>query len=752
MGLINLLTNPKNFKFYTGGQGYTGNGNQPGLTNIPYGKDQVGGGSSGQPYIQIPIQQKTTNLGLANSDFILRGGALSVENAANDVLRLTKMFGDLKSPNGLLFIAKQQILSRTAVRTQTSNGALNEGAYNPLGTIAQAGIVNIGGHLNKQGNILGETGAYANNDALYGVKITPTQPTDDNRLVQLYNTKQIKENDFPDVLSYNGGPGSGLTGVGKTNIRFALGQRTGINNSLRLSNPSLWYGYFENPTSKERFPSKQIIPGQYLRNLSSTDQNASFIVYDQGVSGKYVRLLRNIDENSYINNYYNLEGKQVGTYDFNVYEPAVEGNTWPKNSPLINNNGTYTYNQEDIIAQTPIRGTYNTTQDFRARLRDNNLNPQSITTKDATISGQLTLAPSYNIGDNQTIEGRVNLGNPGNRANKSYASYYNGVIDKITNTSVYPTIAANSLGSVGSGKTQTRGTNKFNQLGLDKINSLPVYGAQSVDTSGITNDLVKFRIAVIDNDDPSLKTFIHFRALLDSISDSYNATWNPVQYLGRGESFYNYNSFTRQLSLSWTVAAQSKQELIPMYKKLNFLASSLAPDYSGNGYMRGNMVQLTIGGYLYEQPGIITGLTYTMEETSPWEIGIGTSYDAERGTVQGDSNVKELTHIIRVTGFTFIPIHRFRPEIQNFGDQEDYKRFIALENGADTNYTGGSTPVLPPEVITDIPQTPKKDPIVTDKQIITDIKNNLLPRTNPTFDPSVSTGIGIGGSAFPRLR
>ena len=87
--------------------------------------------------------------------FLLRGGVLSTENAAYDALRLTKMFGDTKSPNGLLFIAKQQLLSRTAVRTQTS-GVLNEGGYNPLGTIAQAGIINIGGHLNKQGDILGE--------------------------------------------------------------------------------------------------------------------------------------------------------------------------------------------------------------------------------------------------------------------------------------------------------------------------------------------------------------------------------------------------------------------------------------------------------------------------------------------------------------------------------------------------------------------------------------------------------------------
>ena len=157
--------------------------------------------------------------------------------------------------------------------------------------------------------------------------------------------------------------------------------------------------------------------------------------------------------------------------------------------------------------------------------------------------------------------------------------------------------------------------------------------------------------------------------------------------LGRGESFYNYNGFTRQLSLSWTVAAQSKEELIPMYKKLNFLASSLAPDYSPSGYMRGNIVQLTIGGYVYEQPGIITGLTYTMEETSPWEIGIKTDYDTESSTVQGDDSVKELTHIIKVTGFNFIPIHRFRPGVQNYADQNDKKHFIALSNGANNNYS-----------------------------------------------------------------
>ena len=37
----------------------------------------------------------------------------------------------------------------------------------------------------------------------------------------------------------------------------------------------------------------------------------------------------------------------------------------------------------------------------------------------------------------------------------------------------------------------------------------------------------------------------------------------------------------------------SKAELIPQYQKLNFLASSLAPNYSKAGYMQGNLAYLT---------------------------------------------------------------------------------------------------------------------------------------------------------------
>ena len=222
---------------------------------------------------------------------------------------------------------------------------------------------------------------------------------------------------------------------------------------------------------------------------------------------------------------------------------------------------------------------------------------------------------------------------------------------------------------------------------LDKINALSLYKGEFQLGADKGNDFVKFRIGVIDSGEPNKKTFIHFRAFLDSFSDSYTAEWNTEKFMGRGEDFYRYKGFTRTINLSWTVAAQSKQELIPMHQKLNYLASSLTPYYSDVGYMGGNLVSLTLGGYLYEQPGIITSMTLDVPQESPWEIAIPVSGGEEK-------DVKELPHIIRVTNVQFIPIHTFTPQLQqnnydgiSAGDGKyissfGKERYIALSNGA----------------------------------------------------------------------
>jgi len=210
MPLLKILTDPQNFRFYSGGQGYTSNSTSFGQKSIKYGNDRLNSANSGQPYITVGIpgdysQGDKTRLEqyIGTKDFLLRGGPTGTIlnsftdvknliglNSVSDFLRIGKMFFDTKSPNGLFFTIKQQLLSRTAVRTQAS-GILNEGIYDPLNTLAQVGVVAFGGHLNKQGgNPFANTGAYSNNNNLYFnvVKPNPNSPgesTTNNRLVKL---------------------------------------------------------------------------------------------------------------------------------------------------------------------------------------------------------------------------------------------------------------------------------------------------------------------------------------------------------------------------------------------------------------------------------------------------------------------------------------------------------------------------------------------------------------------------------------
>lgn len=695
MPLLKILTDPQNFRFYAGGQGSVSNSTTFGQKSIRYGNDRFNSANSGQPYItvNIPNDLASSNL-IGTTDFLLRGGINVARDTEADVSRIAKMFADTKSPNGLLFIAKQQLLSRTAVRTQTS-GILNEGVYTPLSTLAQAGVVAFGGHLNKQGNPFADTGAYANNNSLYFNRIkqlnnTPTTSTETilvnneplftpdlilgteglnpnitgntsfylnkevtkysftNRLVSLYDSKILTNSGTePNLYSYSGGPGSFL-GAGKTNIKFA-DQRTGESNALVVSNPGYFYG------TTPKLP----VPGAYLKNISFIDKN-------NGVFGKYSRLIK-LTPIKYSNlQPYNSEGKLTGVYNNNVYEPVIEGNTWPKNSPLINANNTYTYDQQDII-DTEIneqgRAGSPTIQDFRKVLRKK-LGENTPTAIKASKLGATPDTPSYDKTDFRTIESRVYQGDPGQRANKDYSNYTNGID--------YGSVNIKDLGSYESG--------------LDQINSIPIYRSEVVATDADLNDLVDFRIAILDNNIGAggeiYKMFMHFRAFLGPMSDTYSADWTSFKYLGRGENFYTYGGFTRQIALSWTVAAQSKQELMPMYKKLNYLASSLTPDYSPQGYMRGNLAQVTVGGYLVEQPGIITGLTYEIQDDTPWEIGIDTIGNY-------DGTVKQMPHIIRVSGFNFIPIQNFVPRKQGikFTQNPEFQTPTETATGLAYNYS-----------------------------------------------------------------
>ncbi len=627
------------------------------------------------------------------------------------------MFFDLKSPNGLLFTVKQNGLSRSGVNILATSGGttgdannrlpLNDGIYLPTSTILQAAANPLGGHLQKQGiNPFVNTNNVANGNILstgFGPSLPLSQPLyldtvaqnerqnpnlpPTSRLVSFANSfikDGILKPDNPgrfvvqqatELYSYSGGPGSTL-GVGKTNISISK-NRTGRNNPFLAGDKSTTDRFFSNsnrttpkPSSNSSLfslnPSPTPTFGTGVLNYGVEDYS---VFIRPSVSYQSAKVFNNTlskiyedyggadlfqDKYNLVNNSNSLQTFATSVFQNNTFNPQAPSVVSGLESTLNYNQLMDAKGTGSVVVGSP-NNQYDTIQileDFRQKTT----NSPSVSSLDYTV-------------ETNRYEGRVKLGNAG--ARNTSTSYVTG---------------------------RDYGKNK----GLDAINALQIYKSSNVDPKEKPiNDLCKFRIGVIDNDNPSLKTYIHFRAFLDSMDDSYTADWSSQKFAGRAENLYNYQGFDRQFNLSWTVAAQSKQELIPMYQKLNYLASVCAPDYSADGYMRGNLIELTIGGYLFNQVGIMKGINYGIPMESPWEIAIPDTQTTNESGVLSDKSVKELPFIINVSGFNFCPIHNFVPNVQKnifkdtnnkgpgtLGDLATFgpERYISLSNGNSNNY------------------------------------------------------------------
>jgi hypothetical protein len=232
-----------------------------------------------------------------------------------------------------------------------------------------------------------------------------------------------------------------------------------------------------------------------------------------------------------------------------------------------------------------------------------------------------------------------------------------------------------SIGRVGSRiKDERKNLKQPSVDAIDKINYVGLLKGPSSDKLGkiveplvdefgfktnpfnLPKDLIKFRFESIDNNNPSESIFTIFRAFLSGINDRYSPNWNSQQYVGRGEKFYIYDGFARDISFNFTIAAQTRDEVKPLIQKLNFLSSNTMPDYNSAGRMRGPFMKLTIGDYFVSLPGFISSLTYTIKDDSPWDIALYKDLNDDFG-----KNERELPHMIDVS-VSYTPIHDFLPK------------------------------------------------------------------------------------------
>jgi len=425
--------------------------------------------------------------------------------------------------------------------------------------------------------------------------------------------------------------------------------------------------HFDRHGLKPTFSNTDLIPGSYLyANTGDNDNNfiSRLTLYkdkmdDNRGAGSWTLSQYNGGPDSYLglgktkavagSNFLNRNDFSTDK----IYNPSSETNSstngfipWSyedirENSKYITKN-SLTETEESNLAKYPVDFT-----EYKGKFKGNNYITKNVHRRVGVTSN------NSNIGSPNTIDS-INM----------------------------LTITPRSTFYNNSNSAKKAGIKDINQIYTGLFNATEV--AKKI-SGNYARDIIKFRIEFLNNDQPVWPTsttngvaptqntdVLAFRAYLADISDNFSSTWKEFNYMGRGEPFYTYEGFKRDINFSFYLYAHSAAEMPAIYTKLNYLMSNMAPDYTSKGQMRGNYAYLTIGDYIYQQPGVFTSLNVSDLLTAPWEIAI--NEPELRTTSLGDASQHEVPKYMKIS-MAFKPIHSFLPK-KNKRDKDHTATFI----------------------------------------------------------------------------
>jgi hypothetical protein len=161
----------------------------------------------------------------------------------------------------------------------------------------------------------------------------------------------------------------------------------------------------------------------------------------------------------------------------------------------------------------------------------------------------------------------------------------------------------------------------------DRLFSIDNILGMNLDRLGMTQDFIKFYLTgpkLQAGSDLDMDDIMVFRATIQDINDSHGASWSPQQMIGRADPNYIYTGYSRDLSISFDIYATDRDEMQPIYRKLNALAGYTAPTYNPESIaMEAPWLRITIGDLFVQTPVVLksVGLTFGGAD-SPWEVNI----------------------------------------------------------------------------------------------------------------------------------
>jgi hypothetical protein len=546
------------------------------LKSLKYGHDRQGNGNSGQPYIttNIPNRYFTSPF----DDGFIRGGWSLANKASNeDQLRISKFLDD--KPKGPLFIQRQIGLQLTNPRIETRQ--INLAGFGLLGGLLTAGYNTFNQLLpgptrlyNEGKNTLAQipVNAFGTHFERHG--LSPVQDDNTKYLAVAYNNNQNGNNRLVALKKKLIRPN--ITDPKSNNI--ILGTINSILGAVNVFNTIIGRG--TNP----------LLPNSPLL------QPADLIIdqYSGGPGSKYgvgTTVIRRYDVTS---NGSNKPIPDKGKIDYagglglsNLYFPK------PNLNPEFN-----------LIAGNFGIGQYGTPTDPVKIIDNNHIDLNNPTNKPSQLDQTVIDygKGTYQAGANGT-------------SNSPTTRRYNDLIAQIEKQSNISQSIENGLKSSNTFTTKThiisKGTEdksfKYNLTSLDTVHARKV------------TDILNIAFTIIDPFQSSNRKIITLPAYMQGFKDSFDATWNEFNYVGRAESFYTYNRYKRNISFNLDIPCFKKEELLAYHKRIGLLASTTAGSYN-NGLLGGVLIRLNIGKYINGEYSILNNISYDVPNEASWDL------------------------------------------------------------------------------------------------------------------------------------
>lgn len=168
------------------------------------------------------------------------------------------------------------------------------------------------------------------------------------------------------------------------------------------------------------------------------------------------------------------------------------------------------------------------------------------------------------------------------------------------------------------------------------------------------------------------EVYVPFRATLSGLQDQNTPNWEEIKYMGRADNLYIYKGYSRNLSFNFRVFANSVEEVIPMWKRINYLVGMTRPskytaratvtdaatlelnqefgeDFipttvgSESGFIYPPMIKFRIGDLYVDHPGVLSSVNISIPDEASWE----TVRDDQYKYIYGASDDKVITKDVK---------------------------------------------------------------------------------------------------------